>query len=79
MCLMATWNNIYSAGFWSFHNDDAINNIIFDVDNSSSYHANNRKNNFVMVGGGSNFAINRSFGSPEKNFIINFSKANTKA
>ena len=31
-----------------------------------------------MLGEGPAFAINRSFGSAEENFSINFSKANTK-
>ena len=34
------------AGSWSFDNDIAKNTIIFGVDNSSSSHAVNRKNNF---------------------------------
>ena len=35
-----------SAGFWSFDNDTARNVIIFDADNSSSSHSDNRKNTF---------------------------------
>ena len=31
-----------------------------------------------MLGEGSAYGINGSFGSPEKKFIINFSKWNTK-
>ena len=31
-----------------------------------------------MLGEGTTFAINGSFGSPEKKFNISFSKANTK-
>ena len=67
-----------SAGSWSFDNDTARDVIIFGVDNSSSSHADNRKNNFLMLGDGPTFGINGSFGSLEKKFSINFSKANTK-
>ena len=35
-----------SAGSWSFHHEFARNVIIFGVDNSSSSHSHNRKNNF---------------------------------
>ena len=35
-----------SADFWSFDNGNAINIIVFIVDNSSSSLAGNRKNNF---------------------------------
>ena len=46
--------------------------------NSSSSHADNRKNNFLILGQGATFWINGKFGSPEKKFSINFTKANTK-
>ena len=66
------------AGFWSFDNDTARNVIIFGVDNSSSSHSDNRKNNFLMLGKGPTFGINRNFGAPEETFDITFSKPNTK-
>ena len=62
-----------SGGSWSFDNT-ARNVIIVAVDNSSSTHFDNRKNNFL----GPTFGINESFGSPEKKFSINFRKARTK-
>ena len=61
-----------------FNNSFARNIIIFGVGNISSSHADNRKNNFLVLGDGPTFGINESFGSPGKNFSINFSKANTK-
>ena len=61
-----------------FNNSFARNIIIFGVDNISSSHADNRKNNFLVLGDGPTFGINGSFGSPGKKFSINFSKANTK-
>ena len=67
-----------SASSWSFDNDAARNVIIFGVDNSSSPHVDNRKNNFLVLGEGPTFVINGSFGSPNKMFSINFSKSNTK-
>ena len=39
-----------SAGSWSFDNDSARNVVIFGVDNSSSSHAENWKNNFFSAG-----------------------------
>ena len=63
---------------WSFGNDYAKNVVIFGVDNSSSSDADNRKNNFLLLGEGPIYGINKSFGSPEKKFSINFSKAKTK-
>ena len=69
-----TFNN---AGSWSFDNDFARNVIIFGVDNSSSSHSENRKNNFLVLDEGPTYGINESFGSPGKKFNINFSKANT--
>ena len=68
-----------STGSWSFDNDTARNVIIFGVDNSSSSHADNYKNNLLVLGEGPYFGINGSFGSPEKKFSINFSKSNTKS
>ena len=52
--------------------------IIFGVNNSSSSHANYGKNNFLVLVKVPTFRINGSFGSAEKNFSINFRKANTK-
>ena len=67
-----------SADSWSFNNDTARNVTIFGVDNSSSSHAENCKNNLLVLGEGLTFGINRSFCSPKKKFNINFSKTNTK-
>ena len=63
---------------WSFDNDTARNVVFFGVDNSSSSHADNLKNNFLVLGEGDIFGINGSFGAPEKKVSINFSKANKK-
>ena len=38
----------------------------FDVHNSSLSHADNYKNNFLVLGEGPNYGINGSFGLPEK-------------
>ena len=66
-------------GSWSFGNDFARNALIFGVDNSSSSHADNRKNNFLVLGEGLTQGIIDSTGSAGKKFGINFSKANTKS
>ena len=65
------------GGLWNFGNGVA-KNVIFAVDNSSTYYADNRKNNFLVVGEGDTFCINRSLGELEKKFSINFSKTKTK-
>ena len=50
----------------------ARNVIIFGVDDSSSSHADNHINNFLVLGEGPTFGINGSFGSPVKKFRIIF-------
>ena len=55
-----------SAGSWSFNNDITRNVIIFGVDNSSSSHADNHNNNFLVLGEVLTVGMNGSFGSPEK-------------
>ena len=60
-----------SPGPWSFDNEFARNAIIFGVDNSSSAY-------FLVPGGIPTYGINGGFGSPEKTFNINFTKANMK-
>ena len=62
-----------SAGSWSFDNDTARNVIVFGVDNCSSSHAENRENNFLVLGEGPTLRINGRFGSSEKRFSIDFS------
>ena len=54
----------HSAGSWSFDDDFARNIVIFGADNSSSSHCDNRKNNFLILGGAATYGINGSFGSP---------------
>ena len=66
------------AGWLSFGDSFARNIMIFGVDNRSSSHTHNRKSNFLVISEDSACGINGSFGSPEKNFSINFSKARTK-
>ena len=67
-----------SVVVWSFDNDITKNVIIFGVDNSLLSHADNHKNHFLVLGEGPTFGINGRFGSPEKKFSINLSKANKK-
>ena len=67
-----------SAGPWSIDNGFSRNIIIFGVDNSSSSHSDNRKNNFLTLRESPTYGINASLGSPEKEFNINFSNENTK-
>ena len=55
-------------GSWSFGNDFARNVVIFGVDNSSSSHTDHFKNDFLILGKGDTFGINRSFGALERKF-----------
>ena len=64
-------------GSWSF-NDEFARNVIFGIDNSSSSHTDNLKNDFLKLCVGDTFGINGIFGVPEKEFSINFTKAKTK-
>ena len=61
-----------SGGSWNFDNDFARNVTIFGVDDTSSFHSDNYKNNFLILGGPALVALNQ-----KKKFSINFSKANT--
>ena len=63
---------------WNLDNDFARDVLSFGVDNSSLSHADNHKNNFLVLGKGLIHGINESFGSAEKYFSVDFSKANTK-
>ena len=53
-------------GSSSFDNDYVRNVVIFGVDNSSSFHTDNKKNNFLVLGEGQNQGINDSIGAAEK-------------
>ena len=50
------------ADSWSFKDKTARNVMIFCVDNSSSPHADNCKNTFLMLSEGPTFGINGSYG-----------------
>ena len=49
-----------SAGSWSFNNDIGRNVNFFGVDDSSSSHSDNCKNNFLILGEGLTYGINGS-------------------
>ena len=67
-----------SAGSWSLDRGTGSYVIIFGIYNSSSSHADNRKNNFSVLSEVQTFGINGRFGSLEKKLSINCSKVNTK-
>ena len=52
--------------------------IVFGVDNSSSSHTDNLKNNFLILGEDPSFGINGRFGASEKKIDIIFSRAKKK-
>ena len=79
MCIVATEQHlIVLGGSQGFDNDYVRNVIIFGINNTSLSHADNQKNNFLILGEGPSFEINGKFGSPEKKFRINITKANSK-
>lgn len=55
---------LHGIGMWSF------NVITFGVDNTSSSHTDNRKNNFFVLSEGDTFSINWGFGAPEKKICV---------
>ena len=59
-----------SWGSWSFDNGAARNVIIFDVDSSLSSHADNRKNNFLILGLSPTYGINGKFCPAEKHLVL---------
>ena len=75
--------SVYGIAFdgksaWSFSDDFARNVIIFGVDNSSSSHTDNLKNDFLILGERDTFGINGGFCAPGEKFSINFIKVKTK-
>ena len=65
-------------GSWNFGNNFARNVIIFSVDNSSSSHTDNRKNDVLVSGEGTSNEINGSISALQQIFSINFSIAKRK-
>ena len=68
----------HDAGSRNLGNNFASKVVIFGIDNSSSARTDNCKNNLLMLGDEPTYGINGRFGSPEKKFNVNFSKARTK-
>ena len=63
-------------GKWSSGNDFARNVTIFEVDNSSTSHTDNFKNDFLVLGEGDTLLLKETFVHQKKK-DINFSKAKT--
>ena len=61
-------------GSWSFDNAFARNAIIFGVDNTSSSHTDNRKNNFLVLSEGLIDGINDSTDAAERKFVLTLAK-----
>ena len=62
---------------WNFGSGFVRKNVILGVDNTSSSHTDNQKNNFSVLGEVLTQGIDDSIGKTENN-SINFSKAKTK-
>ena len=58
--------------------DGSTRNVFFDVDNRSSSHVDNCKNNFLVLGEGPTDDINGTIGTAEKKIGINFIKKKEK-
>ena len=58
------------AGSWSFGNDSARNVMIFGVDNSSSSHSDNRKNNFLILGEGPILELMEALDHQKKSLVL---------
>ena len=59
-----------SGGSWSFDNNFARNVIIFGVDNSSSSHSDNRKNNFLILGESPTYGFKEALVHQKKSLIL---------
>ena len=57
-------------GSWSFGNDFAINVITFGVDNSSSFHTDNRKNHILVLGEGPTNGFNAILVEQRKSLVL---------
>ena len=81
-CIYSTLNidfhSFIHSSTWKFGNNYARNVVDLGVDNSSLSHADNRKNNFFVLGERDTFSNNGSFGAPEKKFSISFTETKTK-
>ena len=66
------------AGTWNFSNNFSRNFVIFSVDDSSSSNTDNRKNNFLELGEGTNDDRNDSVSATGKKYNIKFTKAKKK-
>ena len=64
------WITFDSAGSWSFDSAIARNVIIFGVDNSPSSHADNQKNNSLVLGEGPTFRINEDLVHQRKDLVL---------
>ena len=51
-----------------FGSDFARNFVVLGVDNGSSSHTDNIKNDFLILGEGDTFGINERFGAPDINW-----------
>ena len=73
-----TYNHLRIAfdrkGYWSFDNDTARNVIIFGIDNSSSSHTDNPKNNFLVLGEGPTEGFSGSVGTVKKKLVLTLVK-----
>ena len=72
----AYWYGIelHGKGMWSFGNNHARNVIMFGVDNNSSSHADNYKNNFLVSYEGDTFGIREDLVHQRKSLVLTLLK-----
>ena len=61
---------IDGKGEWNFGNESARTVVISGIDNSSSSHTDNCKDDILMLVEGDSFSINGNFGAPKKSLIL---------
>ena len=70
LCVLQVWKRFHGASSCSFGNYLARNVIIFGVDNNSSFHTDNHKNDFLVLGKGPSNNVSDSGGIAQKKFSI---------
>ena len=69
--LYKTYGIIFdSAGSWSFDSDTVKNVVSFSVDNSSPSHADNRKNNLLVLGDDATFVLMEALVQQKKSLVL---------
>ena len=66
MIKKSIWIVAVESDSWRFNNFTTRNNAVLGANSGSLSHADNCKNNFLVLRQGPNFEVNERFGSSEK-------------